>query len=101
MNLTDLVLAEVIHRLSMDNISESKKESYKEKLKPIIEQRVLNTIISTLTDEEMAMLSDKNLDELNSIDILSLLSENKERDLLIGEAMEKLIDELTTIPYVN
>ena len=97
MDIIDLVLAEIIARLDLD-LSDEKKAAYKAKITPIIEQRVLSVLLSSLSDEEMEALSEENMDELDVIKATSLLSENKERDALIAEAMEKLIVELTTLP---
>lgn len=97
MDIIDLVLAEIIARLDLD-LTDEKKDAYREKITPIIEQRVLSVLLASLTDEEMEALSKQNMDELDMVTAISLLSENKERDALIAEAMEKLIVELTTLP---
>lgn len=97
MDIIDLVLAEIIARLDLD-LTEEKKQSYREKIAPIVEQRVLGVILSSLSDEEIEALSKENMDEMSTITALSLLSENKERDEKISHAIEELITELTTLP---
>lgn len=97
MDIIDLVLAEVIARLDLD-LSDEKKAQYKEKISPIVEQRILSVILSSLSDQEMEALSKENMDEIDMVTALSLLSENTERDEKISEAMEALIVELTTLP---
>lgn len=97
MDIIDLVLAEIIARLDL-NLTVWKKAQYKAKITPIVEQRVLGVILSSLTDEEMEALSKENMNELDMITAISLLSENKERDEKISKAMEELIVELTTLP---
>ncbi|MFN7160198.1 MAG: hypothetical protein ACK4NC_01145 [Candidatus Gracilibacteria bacterium] len=97
MDIIDLVLAEIIARLEL-NLDDEKKAQYKEKIAPIVEQRVLSVILSSLSDEEMEALSNENMDDMDMFKALSLLSENTERDQKITEAMEELIVELTTLP---
>jgi len=97
MTLTDIILEEIFLKLDL-SASEKEKKAYMEELTPLVENTIMSAIVRTLTPEETVQLNQKEMtDEEYQMAVYDLVN-NEERQKILGEALEELVQKLTSLP---
>lgn len=93
--ITDIILLEVLERMNLSDVSESRYEEYKTKLGPIIEDRIVGSLLESLTPEERGFLTDLSDRDAFSKDALEILFGNPDKFKHIEKELAALVEELS------
>ncbi len=95
--LTDIVLVEILDRLNLADIPESKKDEYRKKLDPIIEHRIGAVLITSMSPEQRSMFEVNDKTNTFTQDMLEILLTDPAIEDKVGEELVKIIDEYSEI----
>ncbi len=94
-SLTDIILLEVLERMKLSDISQSRYDEYKAKLGPVIEDRIIGTLLESLTPNERSAFEELSNSGAFSKDAINILFGNPDKLALIEKELTALVEELS------